>query len=98
MLVLSIIRIGFIPLFVLCNVNPNNRETSQVLFESDTVYIILMILFSVSNGYVGSICMMNAPQTCQAEEQQTAASLMVAFLGLGLGAGSALSFLFVKLI
>ena len=77
--------------------------------------------FSITNGYVGSICMMSAPQVkftlqcaisfdmvsflkivnpqvVRPEEGQTAASLMVALLGLGLGSGAFLSNYFVMLI
>ena len=98
-LVLSISRVAFIPLFLLCNAIPDARNVTPVVFESDWIYIFLMALFSLSNGYLGSICMMCAPQLCiNPEEQQTAASLMVALLGLGLGSGAALSNVFVKLL
>ena len=75
----------------------------------------IMLFCSISNGYVGSICMMSAPQVkrispvcnistyvyfqiVRSEEGQTAASLMVALLGLGLGSGAFLSNYFVMLI
>merc|ERR1711892_511412 len=97
-LFLSIARFVFIPLFLFCNIRPADRGLTFVAFESDIVYIIIMLLFSVSNGYVGSICMICGPQVVRAEEAQTAASLMVALLGLGLGTGAFLSNFFVKLI
>ncbi|CAB4069542.1 SLC29A1_2_3 [Lepeophtheirus salmonis] len=90
-LMAAVLRVIFIPLFLFCNVSPSNRHMTSVIFESDTIYILLMILFSVSNGYISSICMMSAPGIIKKpEEQSTAASLMVAFLGLGLGVGGAL--------
>jgi len=55
-----------------------------------------MALFSISGGYLANICMMSAPQICKPAEQQTAASLMVALLGLGLGSGALLSNFVVK--
>jgi len=97
-LLFSILRICFIPLFVVCNAIPDKRTLTPVLLESDTAYIIIMSLFSISNGYLGSICMMSAPQTVRNEEAQTAASLMVALLGLGLGTGAFLSNFFVMLL
>lgn len=97
-LALSIIRLVFIPLFLFCNIRPSDRGMSGVLFESDTAYIIIMILFSMSNGYIGSICMISGPQMVAGEEASTAASLMVACLGLGLGVGAFLSNFFVQLI
>jgi len=97
-LICSVARIVFIPLFLFCNIRPADRGLTSVAFESDVVYIIIMLLFSVSNGYIGSICMMCGPQVVRGEEAQTAAGLMVALLGLGLGTGAFLSNFFVKLI
>merc|ERR1719452_343380 len=93
---LSIARFVFLPLFLFCNISPTDRNLSSVMFESDVAYIIIMLLFSVSNGYVGSICMMSGPQMVRGEERGTAASLMVAMLGIGLGSGAFLSNFFVK--
>lgn len=95
---LSLARFVFIPLFLICNVRPGSRNVTSVQLESDIAYIIIMALFSISNGYIGSICMISGPQVVRPEEAQTAASLMVALLGLGLGTGSFLSNFFVKLI
>jgi len=97
-LLLSILRFVFLPLFLFCNIRPTERGLTDVYFESDTAYIIIMLLFSVSNGYIGSICMISGPQTVKGEEAGTAASLMVAMLGIGLGLGAFLSNFFVKLI
>jgi len=83
---LSLSRIVFIPLFMYCK-----------YFESDTAYIVIMLLFSLSNGYISNICMMSGPKISHPDDQMTAASLMVAFLGLGLGAGAALSNVFTAL-
>ena len=89
---MSLARVSFIPLFLFSNANPLDRVHTQVLFNSDIAYIIIMALFSLSNGYISSICMMSAPQLCKGEEAQTAASMMVALLGLGLGTGALLSY------
>ena len=62
LLVSSILRIGFIPLFMFCNVSVNNRETN-ILIHSDVAYIVLMLLFGISNGYIGNIAMMFGPGT-----------------------------------
>merc|ERR1719147_578125 len=88
---LALARFVFIPLFLICNVRPNDRGLTDVYLASDVAYIIVMATFSITNGYVGSICMMSAPQVVRPEEGQTAASLMVALLGLGLGSGAFLS-------
>lgn len=97
-LFLAIARFVFIPLFLLCNVRPRDRSVTSVLFESDVAYTVIMALFSISNGYVGSICMISGPQVVRPEEASTAAALMVALLGMGLGMGAFLSNYFVLLI
>lgn len=86
-LIFTLARLAFIPLFLFSNANPGGR-IQPVVFGHDAYYILFMALFSLSNGYLSSICMMSAPQLCKGTEAQTAASMMVALLGLGLGAGS----------
>ena len=68
------------------------------MFESDVAYIMIMLMFSVSSGYLATICMMSGPQMVRGEEAGTAASLLVAMLGIGLGSGAFLSNFFVKLL
>merc|ERR1711936_726403 len=46
---LSMLRIVFIPLFLYCNIRPNDRNITEVVFESDAAYIVIMMLFSISN-------------------------------------------------
>ena len=36
---LSVLRIGFVPLFIYCNVNPDKREMTAVVFDQDYYYI-----------------------------------------------------------
>jgi len=95
---MAIARIVFIPLFLICNIQRDANSVSPTLIASDTAYIIIMLLFSITNGYVGSICMISGSQVVRGEEAQSAASLMVAFLGVGLASGAFMSNLFVKLI
>lgn len=52
-------RLIFIPLIMLCNVE-NSRLT--VIFRHDSAFIVLMVLFSFSNGYLATLCMAYAPQ------------------------------------
>lgn len=66
-------------------------------FKSDIVYIVTMLLFSSSQGYLCNICMMSAPKISCDKDQGTASKLMVLFLAIGLTIGSVLSVIFTKL-
>uniref|UniRef100_A0AAX7TAV6 Solute carrier family 29 member 1a n=1 Tax=Astatotilapia calliptera TaxID=8154 RepID=A0AAX7TAV6_ASTCA len=85
------LRVVFIPLFMLCNVQP--RVISQtVWFSHDAWYIIFMIFFSFSNGYLASLCMCFGPKKVPQHEAETAGAIMAFFLSLGLALGAAVSF------
>jgi len=97
-LLLSSLRLLFIPLFMLCNASPENRQL-PVLFNTDADYYALMAMFSISNGYLGNLCMMMGPKTSNDTlEQERIASMMVAVLVLGIGVGSGLSYPVVNLL
>ncbi|XP_076829883.1 equilibrative nucleoside transporter 1a [Brachyhypopomus gauderio] len=94
--VLVIARVVFVPLFILCNVQP--RNSLPVVFANDAWYIIFMIVFSFSNGYLASLCMCFGPKKVAQHEAETAGAIMAFFLSLGLAFGSALSFGFRAMI
>ncbi|KAL7877297.1 hypothetical protein SRHO_G00039400 [Serrasalmus rhombeus] len=94
--VLVIARLVFVPLFVLCNVQP--RHYLPVVFTHDAWYIIFMIIFSFSNGYLASLCMCFGPKKVAQHEAETAGAIMAFFLSLGLALGAALSFGFRAMI
>lgn len=51
-------RLIFIPLFLLCSYHPfEHQRNIPVIFDSDYVYIVFVILMSFSSGYVGSLGM-----------------------------------------
>ena len=84
----SISRIGFIPLFVFCNIVTENRSAKKALFASDADFIAFMALFALSNGYIGNLCMLNGPKSTPDKEMQEAiALLLIAGLVLGTGVG-----------
>ena len=96
LLISSILRIALIPLFMYCNVLPNNRET-EVVFKSDAFYIIFMLIFGISNGYIGNIAMMFGPKKVNnVDHQGIAAAAIVATLVIGCGVGSVISNVLVK--
>ncbi|NXO02593.1 S29A1 protein, partial [Rhinopomastus cyanomelas] len=90
------LRVIFIPLFMLCNVKSRNHL--PVIFFHDAWYIIFMIFFSISNGYLASLCMRFGPKKVLAHEAETAGAVMAFFLSLGLALGAAVSFLYPILI
>lgn len=54
----SLLRIIGVPLLMLCNAQP--RKHLPVLFLWDWEYIIIMIVFSFTNGYCTNIIMVNS--------------------------------------
>uniref|UniRef100_A0A8C7H9B5 Solute carrier family 29 member 1a n=1 Tax=Oncorhynchus kisutch TaxID=8019 RepID=A0A8C7H9B5_ONCKI len=86
------LRVVFVPLFMLCNVQPRNNL--PVLFAHDAWYIVFIIFFSFSNGYLASLCMCFGPKKVAQREAETAGTIMAFFLSLGLALGAALSFVF----
>ncbi|TWW78315.1 equilibrative nucleoside transporter 1-like isoform X1 [Takifugu flavidus] len=94
--VLVAARLVFIPLFMLCNVQP--RYYLPVFFSHDAWYIIFMIFFSFSNGYLASLCMCFGPKKVLPHEAETAGAIMAFFLSLGLALGASVSFAFRAMI
>ena len=91
LMILCISRIVFIPLFLMCNYE---HRLLPYVFKHDYWPIIINILFSVSNGYLGSLGMMYGPKMVPVEYGETAGTMMSLFLQLGLTCGACLSFAF----
>jgi solute carrier family 29 (equilibrative nucleoside transporter), member 1/2/3 len=56
---LTVLRVGFIPAFLLCNIT--QKHPLPILIHSDEVFILLMTLFAISNGYIANISLIYAP-------------------------------------
>ncbi|KAF5274247.1 hypothetical protein FQR65_LT04365 [Abscondita terminalis] len=95
-LAFSIIRVLLIPLLLMCNVQP--RQNLPVVFSHDYIYILIICLISLSNGYFANLNVMCASRVVKQHEKEMASSIVAVFLGLGLAAGSALSLIFVKFV
>ncbi|XP_077085943.1 equilibrative nucleoside transporter 1 [Siphateles boraxobius] len=93
---LILARVIFVPLFMLCNVQP--RVSLPVYFTHDGWFITFMILFAFSNGYLASLCMCFGPKKVDPNEAETAGAIMAFFLSLGLALGASLSFVFRALV
>lgn len=86
---LAMARLVFIPSYLLCNVGGRGA-----LIKSDLFYLaVVQGLFGISNGYLGSQCMMGAGEWVAPEEREAAGGFMGLMLVLGLTVGSLLSFL-----
>jgi equilibrative nucleoside transporter 1/2/3 len=82
-------RLIFIPLYFLCNVGGRGAVVS-----SDVFYLfVVQGLFGLTNGYLGSECMMGAGGWVKEEEREAAGGFMGLCLVAGLTVGSLLSFL-----
>ncbi|KXN87949.1 Equilibrative nucleoside transporter 1 [Leucoagaricus sp. SymC.cos] len=97
---LSLSRTLFIPLFLMCNVQrPSSFTTTTPIINSDFVFMFILLLFGLSNGYVSSSCMMSAPSLehnprlkGNVEDVDVAATVASFFLVGGLVMGSVASF------
>ncbi|MCJ1400799.1 hypothetical protein MMC11_004007 [Xylographa trunciseda] len=89
---LSLLRIGFIPLYLLCNIRGRGA-----IVQSDVFYLfVIQFLFGLTNGYIGSTCMMGISIWVDIEEREAAGGFMGLMLVWGLTIGSLLSFLAAK--
>lgn len=89
--ILCFSRVVFLPLFALCNALPRPHGT-PIFFHEDYFPIIFMVLFAISNGYLGSLCMMYGPSMVEPEHAETAGTMMAFMLIIGLGVGAGFSF------
>lgn len=94
--VLTMGRLAFVPLFLVCNIVQNHPL--PVLIHNDYIFIVMMALFAVSNGYIANICLMSAPKLVSSNEKEMASSIMAAFMGVGLTCGSAISFALIQFV
>jgi equilibrative nucleoside transporter 1/2/3 len=86
--VFSILRIAFVPLYLLCNIEGRGAKVNSDLFY----LIIVQGGFGLSNGWLGSSCMMTANGYVEEEEREASGSFMATNLVAGLLAGSIMSF------
>jgi len=73
-------RLAFFPLFIL-----SIRQVG--IFQADWIPIIVMVVFSVSNGYFGSCAMMWGPTRVEGPELEIAGTMMSFFLQFGIWSG-----------
>ena len=93
---LQCVRLSLIPLFMYCNAAPDLR-TLPVVFNSDYVYCLLIVLLGFSVGYLGNLTLTHAPKTSDDAQSQEATSLLLtSFFVLGQATGSFGSYFLMK--
>ncbi|KAH9208583.1 nucleoside transporter-domain-containing protein [Leptodontidium sp. 2 PMI_412] len=86
--IVSILRGGFLPMYLLCNILGKGA-----IINSDAFYLfIVQFLFGATNGWLGSCCMMGAGEYVDDGEREAAGGFMAINLVAGLTTGSLLSF------
>jgi len=88
LLLLAACRIVFLGLYHLCNI----RDRGAIV-NSDFFYLVIVqLLFGLTNGFLGSTCMIGAGEWVEAEEREAAGGFMGLALVAGLTVGSLASF------
>ena len=90
-------RVVFIPFFLYCNFDVNNR-TSPVYFHSDWIYIIGVTIFAITQGYLSSLAVIFAPRSVQSQYASTAGMMASFSMMIGIMAGISGSFIMSKLV
>jgi equilibrative nucleoside transporter 1/2/3 len=100
LVVYSVLRLAFIPLFFTCNLHPYTAAGQlSALIESDSWYLLLQFLFGVLNGQLCTLCFMIVRDYCDSDDEKEAAGgFTTVFLSVGLAFGSVLSYLLVAAI
>lgn len=87
---ISMSRAAFIPLYVMCNVGGHGA-----VIENDGFYWLVQLVFGFTNGWVGTSCMIVAPNYVENDEKEVCGGFMGLCLVLGLATGSVMSFFVV---
>ncbi|KAH6668967.1 nucleoside transporter-like protein family [Halenospora varia] len=85
---LSFLRAGHLPLYFLCNI-----QGKGAVISSDAFYLfVVQFGFGLTNGWLSSMCMMDAGEHVDEGEREASGGFMAVNLVAGLTAGSLLSF------
>lgn len=85
---LAVARVAWVGLYHLCNIGGHGAVISSDFFY----LVIVQLLFGLSNGYIGSTCMIGAGEWVAEDEREAAGGFMGLCLVGGLAVGSLLSF------
>uniref|UniRef100_A0A8R1XNK9 Uncharacterized protein n=1 Tax=Onchocerca volvulus TaxID=6282 RepID=A0A8R1XNK9_ONCVO len=96
LIMLSFLRLLAVPVFFFCNINP--RYHSVTLFRSDEIFILTMVLFSISNGFLFTTTTINATRRVRAELRELAGSIFGFMAVISTVFGSLTGLLLVKVM
>lgn len=85
-IIFVLLRILFIPVFLLCNYIPDERKW-PVIITNDWIYLSVGILMALTSGYLSSLCMMYTPKCVPPKYASTAAMMAALIIILGILAG-----------
>lgn len=85
---LAVSRFAWIGLYHLCNIRDQGAAVSSDFFY----LVVVQLLFGLTNGYLGSTCMIGAAQWVEADQREAAGGFMSLCLVIGLTVGSLASF------
>ncbi|EGG23198.1 equilibrative nucleoside transporter family protein [Cavenderia fasciculata] len=86
----TVARLVFFVLFALC--------VKPLVFKSIAFYFVFMFLFSLSNGYLGTLAMMFGPTKASEHEKEVTGIIMSFFLNFGIWVATWFSLLLLFLI
>ncbi|KAH7374721.1 nucleoside transporter [Plectosphaerella cucumerina] len=88
LLAIAAARLGFLPMYLLCNIGGRGAAISSDFFY----LVIVQFLFGLTNGWLGASCMMASGEWVDDGEREVAGGFMGLCLVAGLATGSVLSF------
>ncbi|RDD42876.1 Equilibrative nucleoside transporter 3 [Trichoplax sp. H2] len=91
LLLLNVLRMVFLPVFLLCNGHP--RQYLPVLINNDAPYLILATVLGLSNGYFRTLATIYAPKKVCPRYRESVGAIMFFFNVAGVGAASLVAFL-----
>jgi len=93
-----VLRLLFIPFFLLCRFDLDQRTFFPHLIDSDWVYFIGSLFHGFTSGYFSSLAMMYAPSLVEPHLAGTAGMTAALFLVLGIFSGCCSSLVIAKMM
>ncbi|XP_037935248.1 equilibrative nucleoside transporter 1-like [Teleopsis dalmanni] len=98
LVIATVLRLFYIPLFLLCNYNPKGEVRQlPVVIGNEWVYIFMGVTMSYTHGYFSALAMMYAPLSVT-EHQDKAGMFACAMLMTGIFVGIIASFLWPHVV